>query len=106
LTERGNPAARIKKNEVTAAFGKRSKNSFHVDKKAALRAHSLRQPWLSKSLYLMLVVRQLSGNAEIRHLNLRSRSGSLPTLAVMRCASTVCGVCPTPLTSRRKSCTR
>jgi hypothetical protein len=30
LGERGNPAARIKKNEVTAAFGQRSKNSFRV----------------------------------------------------------------------------
>jgi hypothetical protein len=30
LGERGNPAARIKKNEVTAALGQRSKNSFRV----------------------------------------------------------------------------
>jgi len=32
LGERGNSAARIKKNEVTAAFGKRPKNSFRADK--------------------------------------------------------------------------
>jgi len=30
LGERGNRAARIKKNEVTAAFGQRPKNSFRV----------------------------------------------------------------------------